>query len=171
MRKSIPTQIKTGTIPTPRIQVINHAGVSVSVYSIGWFTYWAKLAAVTLRLWQRQHTLPKPIFSLPDGARWYTARELVTYSGIIERHYQGGRDRVELKALLHGAHAKMKTEYRELKAANKQTYPEDFFRLPAEQSHLQLLTSQQQTLRQETKRLLGESVLRVARHYHENKTQ
>jgi hypothetical protein len=60
-----------------------YEGYSLRLYSIGWLAYMCNRSQVCIRKWQRNGVLPRPIFDLNDGRRWYSVAELLGYSKII----------------------------------------------------------------------------------------
>jgi hypothetical protein len=79
----------------------------LTLYSIGWLALLTKRRPVTLRLWESQGVLPKPIFDgqLSEPFRYYTAGELMGYAKVINTYSQRRRPgyafSAEMKAKLH----------------------------------------------------------------------
>jgi DNA-binding transcriptional MerR regulator len=132
MHKQIQATIERGSGSRPRTKDIIHSDTRIRLYSIGWMRYMTYLADVTLRGWERKQILPKPIFALAGGVRWYSSAELIAYSRIIQQHYTGDRDLVKLKQALAAAYVKIHKSYTVLK---KETANPDFLALRDEESY------------------------------------
>lgn len=68
----------------PRTTVM-YEGEALELYSLGWLAYVCHRTSRSLYLWEKAGVLPKPIFDIKDGRRWYCATELVGYNVIVER--------------------------------------------------------------------------------------
>ncbi len=73
--------MKQGIIPVEKNFIYGDS--VLKMYSIGWLAYMCNRSQVCLRKWQRDGILPRPLFDLNDGRRWYTAAELIGYAKII----------------------------------------------------------------------------------------
>lgn len=60
-------------------------GEALELYSVGWLAYVCHRTARSIYLWEKAGVMPKPIFDIKDGRRWYCATELVGYNVIVER--------------------------------------------------------------------------------------
>ncbi len=112
---------------TPRTKQVRLGAHTLELYSIGYLADICDLAVVTIRLWERQELLPKPILRVAGGIRFYTALEIATYASLIQNHYASGRD----KRLLRSQFATKNTEIRaRLKQIEKSpTCPTELTRL------------------------------------------
>jgi len=102
---------------TPRLKKVKIGKHVLEVYTIGCLADATGLANVTLRLWERQLILPKPILKLPGTFRYYTALEITTYASLIGRHYSSGRDTVQLRAMLASASIRCREVLKDLVTA------------------------------------------------------
>lgn len=127
-----------GSIPS--IKKIKHKGLILHLYSVGWFSYWSHMAAVTLRLWERKKILPEPIFTGLGPYRWYTSREIIEYSQIITIHYQTGRDLKALGGSLHAANREMFRRYKDLSGTTRSQYDDSYIALPRAEIHAVAMT-------------------------------
>lgn len=69
----------------PMEKKVVYGAETISLYSIGYLAYMSHRSQATIRRWQRNGILPKPIFDLYDGKRWYTAPELIGYTQIVRQ--------------------------------------------------------------------------------------
>ncbi len=69
----------------PQEKSIIYGSHSIKVYSIGFLSYMCNRSQNCIRRWQRTKILPRPIFDLYDGKRWYTAAELIGYTQIVRQ--------------------------------------------------------------------------------------
>lgn len=53
------------------------------LYSISWLGVLSRKSPRTIHRLEREGIVPKPIYSLGDGNRWYTTGELLGYSKLI----------------------------------------------------------------------------------------
>lgn len=111
MRKQIQIMVETGNGPKPITKDVILANRRIRVYTIGWLRYMTHLADVTLRGWERNGILPKPICKLAGNTRWYSSAELLVYTALIRQHYQSGRDMNKLKRNLAEANIKIRKQY------------------------------------------------------------
>lgn len=56
-----------------------------TVYSIGWLAFLVHRTTWTVRWWERNGILPKPLLSLGNTTRWYLPDEIVGYAKIYRR--------------------------------------------------------------------------------------
>lgn len=95
----------------PRTTLVKVQGKVVTLYSIGFLATLCKKSTRTLRQYEAERVLPKPLITCPSGIRWYMADELTTYSKLILAYspIAGGRtdlnpsSREHLKRVLSGA--------------------------------------------------------------------
>lgn len=78
--------------PMPRKKVIKLGSQDITVYSIGWFAYVARISRQTIRLWEAKKILPRPLLNISGNRRFYTPSEILVYASDIDNHYAGGRD-------------------------------------------------------------------------------
>jgi hypothetical protein len=59
---------------------------SITLYSIGWLSFLVRRHVQTVRIWERDGILPKPVFDkqVDDMYRWYCAAELMGYAQIYQ---------------------------------------------------------------------------------------
>lgn len=103
----------------PRTKRVRIGAHTLEVYSIGCLADASGIAAVTLRLWQRQKTLPAPLIELPGGMRFYTALEISTYASLIRQHYTTGRNKQVLNHQLVSASTGIRRRLESLSTANE----------------------------------------------------
>jgi DNA-binding transcriptional MerR regulator len=111
MRKQVQIMVETGNGTRPLTKDVILTGRRIRVYTIGWLRYMTHLADVTLRGWEREGILPKPICKLPGNTRWYTSAELMVYTALIRQHYQSGRNMPKLRQNLAEACIKIRKNY------------------------------------------------------------
>lgn len=87
---------------------------SMTVYSIGWLAILTKRHPGTMRNWESNGLLPKPIFDkqIDDVYRYYTAGELMGYTKIVTsfRREPGKPFPKDLKNRLHEFRMKLKEQ-------------------------------------------------------------
>lgn len=73
----------------PRKKVVTWQGHKLTLYSVGWLAYMSNCKQRTLRFWESEEIIPKPLFSA-GFYRWYCVYELQGYSAIISKHLGRG---------------------------------------------------------------------------------
>jgi hypothetical protein len=68
----------------PRTKKILYKGVLFPVYSIGWLAHLTNRVQKSIRQWERDKILPRPIMDANDGKRWYLAAEIMGYVKIVQ---------------------------------------------------------------------------------------
>ena len=88
---------------TPYKKVIMHGEHKLTVYSIGWLALLSSRHPQTVRNWEYDGILPKPIFTEidEDGTRFYCVAELVGYVHILNAYPRpkGWRGKTDWKGL------------------------------------------------------------------------
>lgn len=101
-----------------RLKQVRLGDHALELYPISMLQSSTGLAAVTLRLWQRQKVLPPPVLKVPGGLRWYSALEITEYGSLVRSHYdQGpGRKLTVLSQNLHHSASKIRAKLRAIAA-------------------------------------------------------
>lgn len=58
---------------------------TLTLYTIGWLAELTGMALSTLRLWERQGILPRPLLHVGHAGRYYTAVELQEYRSVLRQ--------------------------------------------------------------------------------------
>lgn len=132
MKKETLVKLQAGQGPVPWTKDIAHNKVPIRLYSIGWLSYITLFAAVTLRLWERRAILPKPIFALPSGGRWYSPAELTAFRTAIEFYVSNGRDKEVLRKQMAAASLKIRRVYSTITPESASRLDPAYFKLPSE---------------------------------------
>jgi hypothetical protein len=132
MKNETLRQLQTGQGPVPWTKDISHNRVPLRLYSIGWLSYITLFASVTLRLWERQKILPKPVFALPSGGRWYSPAELTAFRTAIEFYVTNGRDKEVLRKQMAAASLKIRRVYSSITPEAAGKMDPAYFKLPSE---------------------------------------
>ena len=75
-------------MPSGRLmsKVVKFGETYLRVYSIGHLAMALDRSAATIRRWQRNKVIPRPIIATRDGARWYLKEEIVVYSRLVKTY-------------------------------------------------------------------------------------
>lgn len=97
-----------------RLKQVRLGDHALELYPISMLQSSTGLAAVTLRLWQRNKVLPPPVLKVPGGLRWYSALEITEYGALVRSHYdQGvGRKLTVLSQNLHHTASQIRSKLR-----------------------------------------------------------
>lgn len=66
----------------PRKTIV-YKGRNLRLYSIAWLAHLSGKSVRSLHRWDTLGKMPKPLFVLSDGVRWYSAAELKGYARLI----------------------------------------------------------------------------------------
>lgn len=111
----------------PRTKHVRLGAHTLELYSIGYLSDISELAVVTLRLWERQGVLPKPILRIAGGIRFYTALEIAVYAALIRDHYMADRDKRKLRANFYAKATEIRQRLKQIESSP--TCPTEFTRL------------------------------------------
>lgn len=139
MRTEVLGSLSEGRGAIPVVKKVRCNDLIVYVYSIGWLSYWTKLAPVTLRLWQRKKILPEPVLAVPGNYRWYTSREVLEYAKLVDTHYSCNRNMKVLQASLRAVRSKLVGHYSAIDKASLVKYDASYVALPSQDKHEQAM--------------------------------
>lgn len=112
---------------TPKTRTVRLGAHTLELYSIGFLADICNLAVVTIRLWERQQLLPKPILRVSGGIRFYTALEIATYASLVQAHYASGRDKRKLREQFMAKNAEIRRRLQQIEKSP--TCPTELTRL------------------------------------------
>jgi len=67
-------------------KVVRFGEVHLRVYSIGYLAMALDRSTHTIRRWERNKLIPKPLVHTQDGARWYLKEEIDKYSKLAKQY-------------------------------------------------------------------------------------
>lgn len=74
----------------PPIKMVSYKGRPLKLYAIGWLAFMCNRKSITVRYWERNQIIPKPILGFgPNQFRYYTVLELLMYSRLAAREMNG----------------------------------------------------------------------------------
>lgn len=125
-------QLVKGVGPLPRTKQVVLAGIGLRCYSIGWLAYTSNAAQVTLRLWERNGVLPRPLVRIGDN-RWYTSMEVLRFAAAIRCYHESSpRDLAKLRAELIQVSQALHQQLKLLNDKTKSRFAGEWFTLPDE---------------------------------------
>ena len=71
-------------MPAPMKKQVTLAGVEFTMYSIRFLAKSIRRSAWTLRRWERQQIIPKPVLKVGNDMRWYTPEEVDAYTAVFD---------------------------------------------------------------------------------------